>query len=521
MAAALKIGHVANVALKDLSPDPHQPRKTFDQKALDDLASNIKERGIQQPLLVINGGKGKLIIKDGERRWKAAKQAKLKTVPVLLTEKDADEIQTRIDQVAVNNLRQGLTKLELAGFLVQLRDVNKLTPNEIAARLEKEGIKGMSQAEVQTTMKLVELKPWAQAMVNAGQIDEASATAMLIANDHPPALKLLEKELRKEIDWRGKATRREVVDAVQNAFGDTAIKLDREQSWDPKTPIAHFNWKTACKGCEHLKTAFGTPFCLNAKEFNKKNDDAKAAGLLPGGKKPKTEKVGTPKQQEVQHQEKVEAREYSLEQKTRTYLHHFLRERLAQDIEDKPVLWGTLTDFTALQRPGAMSQDQRAPFHKAAKEVEVRCLADMLGERYSHIQIKLHQEIAMTAIAQLPLEECQMLAHHLHGVELRPIWKVDQAYLDLLQKAELVAICETHCPLPEKRRTWSTAKVGELSAAILAKADEIPVAPMLQKIYQDLEPPIPDIDDEEEGGPERWDDFHDGHGAEDEEGDDE
>ncbi len=515
MAAALKIGTVANVPVKDLEPDPLQPRRHFDDKHIDALATSIKAIGIQQPLQVFKGQKGKLTIKDGECRWRAAKQAKLKVVPVLLAEKDPDDARIRIDQVAVNNLRQSLTKMELAQFLVQLRDVNKLTANDIAATLEKKGLKAMTPAEIQSTMKFIELKPWAQDMLNAGEIDEAGATALLVANDQPAALKIIEKNLRNTIGFSGRATRRDIVDDVQSAFSDTAIRLDREHSWDPKVPIAHFNWKTACKGCEHLKTVFGTPYCLNAKQFAKKNDEAKAAGLLPGGKKPKSDKPATPKQQEAQQQEKAEAREQTLERKQLMYLHGFLRGRLQQDIEDKPVLWGTLTDFTALQRPGTHGQETRIPFHKAAKDVEIKCLADMLGERYSHVQIQLRREIAMEAIEQLPFDECLMLAHFLYGKELRPIWKVDQAYLDLLQKAELIAICETHCPLPEKRKTWSTAKVGELTAAILAKADEIPVAPALQKLYLEIGPP------QDENGMERWDDFHDGHGEEDEEGYDE
>src|SRR3990167_9357205 len=78
---ALVPGQVHEVPIDSIAPDPTQPRTEFDQHALDELAQVIRTRGIENPLRVTRTG----VIKHGERRWRAAKQLKLKTVPVLLT----------------------------------------------------------------------------------------------------------------------------------------------------------------------------------------------------------------------------------------------------------------------------------------------------------------------------------------------------------------------------------------------------------------------------------------------------
>src|SRR5690606_28104092 len=125
-----------------LVPDPDQPRQSFEKNSLQALADNIRQRGIQVPLLVrikSEGKKNVTVIKDGERRWRAAKLAKLKTVPVLLAHA-GDASQILIDQVAVNDLREKLKPMELAQALVKMRDQDKLSANEIASRMSKQGL---------------------------------------------------------------------------------------------------------------------------------------------------------------------------------------------------------------------------------------------------------------------------------------------------------------------------------------------------------------------------------------------
>lgn len=118
----LKAGQVALVPIGQLKPDSGQPRKAFDEKALQALADNIKARGVLQPILVRCLGRGSpVVIVDGERRWRAAKLAKLKTVPVLLNRPAGEITELRVDQVAANNLREQLTTMEHARVLLEVR----------------------------------------------------------------------------------------------------------------------------------------------------------------------------------------------------------------------------------------------------------------------------------------------------------------------------------------------------------------------------------------------------------------
>ena len=94
-AAPLKRAVVHELAVGALTPDPNQPRKAFDEKALQALADSIGERGILQPILVRQDG-NRVVIVDGERRWRAAKLAKLKVVPALLADLDEDDVTTKV-----------------------------------------------------------------------------------------------------------------------------------------------------------------------------------------------------------------------------------------------------------------------------------------------------------------------------------------------------------------------------------------------------------------------------------------
>lgn len=523
MSAALKVGHVSHLPIAKLIPDPDQPRQNFDKDGLDELAANIKARGIQMPILVINGGKGKIIIKDGERRWRAAKLAKLKTVPVLLTDA-GDDVQRRMDQVAVNQLRESLKPMDLARMLVRLRDDQKLTPNEIQSRLEKDGLQAMSRSQVSNIMRLVDLKPWAQEMLDAGTIDHTAARAILATKDYGPAERDLERSVKQAINWRGRVTVREVEQSVEQAYRHTAIDLQRESSYEKNARIAHFNWKTACKlqdgksPCQYLKQIGGGAYCLNAREFDKKNDQAKAAGLLPGGKKPQAEKKDperklTPAQQRKAEAKKAEEREESLADKCEHYLHANCLARLALRVSDNQDLRRILFDFAALARPGVYTYllDSHSNRHYRS---DLRNLSKKLGRPTIQQFIEhcadqkslsdMYLEGALQLLGQMPWAETMCLHRWIFGNDLAKFWVVDEAYLDLLRKAELAAVASQHCKLPDGKRSWESLKLDELKAAILAVAPGIPVPPMLAGIYA-AEPKFArdydeDFEDEEDDG---------------------
>jgi ParB family chromosome partitioning protein len=100
--------NIQEIRISDISPDPDQPRKTFDDEALERLTQSIKDNGIEQPIIVRANGKGYIII-DGERRWRAAKSAGLKDIPSIISTDDSIlEKQLRSDC-----LKEGLSVDEL------------------------------------------------------------------------------------------------------------------------------------------------------------------------------------------------------------------------------------------------------------------------------------------------------------------------------------------------------------------------------------------------------------------------
>lgn len=118
--------------VKDLSPDPNQPRKYIDDAELKELAESIKKHGVLQPVLFRKDQEGKLIIVSGERRYQASKLAKKDTIPGIFTEGSAAEIA-----LVENLLRVDLTPIEEAEGLQRLQDDAKYSNKELAAVIGK------------------------------------------------------------------------------------------------------------------------------------------------------------------------------------------------------------------------------------------------------------------------------------------------------------------------------------------------------------------------------------------------
>lgn len=516
-AIKLTPGRVQQIPWKQVLPDPDQPRQAFDKTSLRALADNIKQRGIQQPILVRLGTKGEIIIKDGERRWRAAELAKLRTVPVLLVADAKDAAQRGIDQVAVNSLREELKPIELARFLVKLREEQKLSPNQIAARLEKDGMKAMSRSHVSNLMRLVDLPTWAAEMLNEGTIEATAARGILAVNDFAPAKQALKNLLSDRIEWGGRATVKDVDESVQRAYTATAIDLKANYAYEEsaRAKLPHFDWKKVCAGCQHLKEYGGGAFCLNAEEFKRKNDEAKAAGLGIGGIKPRAERVKelTPKQQKAAETQKVEKRKESLANQQRDYLHAWLIERLVEKIATDEMVQYGLVIFAACWRPGIPSYDlerfnvgYRNKTLAAAAALGFDNLTAILERHLRPAGVltneKIKADLSREIVRQLPWPETQMLAHYVLGMDLSPIWKIDGEFVQLLRKAELAAIATLHCELPEGSKSWSSLKAPALHEALLARADAIPVPPDLQRLYEDLTQRTID-------GSEQWEDDDD------------
>ena len=134
--------------LKDIVPNPHQPRQVFDAAKLEELVESIKLHGVIQPLVVRKHGR-KYEIVAGERRWRASKEAKLKTVPVII--RDYDDA-TMMEIALVENIqRHDLNPLEEAEGIKRLMTECKLTQEEAAKKV------GRSRTAVANLLRLLNL----------------------------------------------------------------------------------------------------------------------------------------------------------------------------------------------------------------------------------------------------------------------------------------------------------------------------------------------------------------------------
>ena len=131
-ASTYEKGKLYQLSMSQLSPDPEQPRKFFDEQALAELQASIVSHGVLQPVLVREGGEGAFIIVSGERRYQAAKNAGLETIPAILTDGEPAEIS-----IIENLLRENLTAIEEAEAIERLRALHDYGLAELATALGK------------------------------------------------------------------------------------------------------------------------------------------------------------------------------------------------------------------------------------------------------------------------------------------------------------------------------------------------------------------------------------------------
>jgi ParB family chromosome partitioning protein len=173
------------VPLERLSPNPMQPRRDFDETRLSELADSFKRDGIIQPLVVRREGSGYTII-AGERRFRAARIADLKEVPVLVMD-DVDDVHM-LELALVENLqREDLNPIEAAEGNHVLIEKCGLTQAQLAARI------GKSRTTVTNLLRLLTLPDAIKEMVRAGKLTEGHARAILAFDDEAEQLRLAER----------------------------------------------------------------------------------------------------------------------------------------------------------------------------------------------------------------------------------------------------------------------------------------------------------------------------------------
>ena len=236
------------VKISLIEPTRDQPRKDFNEEELQELAESIKNYGVLQPLLVQKKGTSYELI-AGERRWRAAKLAGLKEVPVVLREYSK---QQAMEIALIENVqRADLNPIEEAQAYQQLVKEFHLTQEEIAARVSK------NRATITNAMRLLKLDEEIQNLLIKGAISSGHARAILSLED-----KQLQKKAAKEVlDKR--LSVRETEKLVKRLARASAEKNERNEKKDDALALIFQDLE------ERMKTIMGTKVSIHNKDRNK------------------------------------------------------------------------------------------------------------------------------------------------------------------------------------------------------------------------------------------------------------
>lgn len=234
------------VKLSLIEPNREQPRKTFNEEQLQELAESMKNYGVLQPLLVQKKGDIYEII-AGERRWRAAKIAGLKEVPVVIREYSK---QQKMEIALIENVqRADLNPIEEAMAYHQLMQEFHMKQEEIAARVSK------NRTTITNSMRLLKLDTRVQKMLADGKITSGHARALLAIEDNELQIKIAEKIVEEGLNVR---------DVERLVKSLAKPKKEKQKTREDESLTVIFQNLE-----DRMKSIMGTKVCINRKDKNK------------------------------------------------------------------------------------------------------------------------------------------------------------------------------------------------------------------------------------------------------------
>lgn len=225
---------VEKLKITQVEPNRNQPRKHFDEEALEELSESISRYGVIQPIIVVKKGDYYEIV-AGERRWRASKKAGLTEIPAIVRE--GDERKNKEIALIENVQREDLNAYEKAVGIKELMEEYGLTQQQVSEIL------GKSRSSIANTVRILNLDPRVIELVQQNKLTEGHARSLLAIEDNEKqyqmALRLLEmgasvREVEKKVqqkkkmkkqDERYEAIYRDIEDSFQGFFG-TKVKLE-------------------------------------------------------------------------------------------------------------------------------------------------------------------------------------------------------------------------------------------------------------------------------------------------------
>lgn len=227
--------NLRTLKITEVEPNREQPRKTFNQESLEELADSIKTYGVIQPI-VVSKQDGYFSIVAGERRWRAAKIAGLQEIPAIIRENDE---QTNKEIALIENIqREDLNPYEKAIGIRHLMDKYGMTQEEVSKKI------GKSRSSVSNTVRILNLTPDVLELVKQGKLTEGHCKALAGITDekrqYEVAIRMIERgesvrqaesknrttKKEKKLDPRYKYLYEDIEDKFQGFFG-TKVKLDQ------------------------------------------------------------------------------------------------------------------------------------------------------------------------------------------------------------------------------------------------------------------------------------------------------
>ncbi len=185
---------LTEIPVDAIHPNPRQPRRRFDSEAGAGLAESVRAQGVVQPVLVRPRAAGGYELIAGERRWRAARDAKVAAVPAVV--RDVDDRETLLLGLVENVAREDLSPVEEARAFAVVMDEFGLSLGELAERV------GKSKPAVSNRVRLLELPEDVLKMVERGQLSEGHARAVLAVPDHEGRRALARKIVQKGMSVR-------------------------------------------------------------------------------------------------------------------------------------------------------------------------------------------------------------------------------------------------------------------------------------------------------------------------------
>jgi ParB family chromosome partitioning protein len=230
---------LAHLPVETIHPNPRQPRKRFDHESTSALADSIRAQGLVQPVVVRPREAGGFELIAGERRWRAAREARIPTVPALV--RAADDRDTLLLGLVENVAREELSAVEEARAYALLLDEFGLSLGELAERV------GKAKPTVSNRLRLLELPDDVLALVERGDLTEGHARAVLAVPDQDGRRRLARQIVRRGMSvraaersarWAGARTKPRKVPKVDPALAERARKAAERATGFPARIVA-------------------------------------------------------------------------------------------------------------------------------------------------------------------------------------------------------------------------------------------------------------------------------------------